>query len=326
MNTHYQKRVLQTYHEKRADNKLSLNLIHSTPAKLRKECMEVFKTRYKKKDEEILKMFFGARDDEAGYIYAIRKFETDKFRPLDNFLKENTSDPDEKNIELLAWLIDFQPRPFQWNYDYNKEYSATEVRIEIKEGNNPVQGKEEVREDKELNGATITEVFEEPGKIKEEIPDMTAQISEPNDVTNSESSARKGRNILVLLLILAISGGGIYLGSKKIAEPVITRQEKCMFWTGDHYQPVSCNQKIDGTTVYALDTLKTKHFKKITRPDTLTNNSLRHVWYSKIDGTVEFYTSGGFHPVHTEKKLKPMTQLILNKYAKGNAVLQAGNN
>ena len=99
-----------------------------------------------------------------------------------------------------------------------------------------------------------------------------------------------------------------------------------MFWNGDHYQPVSCNKKMDGAMVYALDSLKTQRFKKITRADTLTNNSLGHVWYSKIDGAVEFYTADGFHPVHTERKLKPMTELILNKYARGNAVLRAGNN
>jgi hypothetical protein len=325
MNTHYQKRVLQTYHEKRAGNKLSLNLIHSTPAKLRTECMEVFKTRYKKKDEEILKMFFGARDDEAGYTYAIRKFETAKFKPLDNFLKGNTTDPDEKNIELLAWLIDFQPRPFQWNYDYHKEYTTAEVKIGIKEGNNPVLEKEEVTEDEELNAAAIAAVFEEPGEIKEEVRGTVTRIAEPNNDFNKESPAHKGRNILVLLLILAITGGGIYIW--KITErPVITGQEKCMFWTGDHYQLVSCNKKMDGAMVYALDSLKTKRFKKITRADTLTNNSLGHVWYSKIDGTVEFYTADGFHPVHTERRLKPMTELILNKYARGNAVLRAGNN
>lgn len=36
-----------------------------------------------------------------------------------------------------------------------------------------------------------------------------------------------------------------------------------MFWTDDHYQIVSCNQKIDGAVVYALDTLKKNSSKRL---------------------------------------------------------------
>jgi hypothetical protein len=50
------------------------------------------------------------------------------------------------------------------------------------------------------------------------------------------------------------------------------------------------------------------------------------VIFKRKIGAVEFYTTDGFHPVHTKRRLKPMTELILNKYARGNAVLRAGNN
>ncbi len=62
----------------------------------------------------------------------------------------------------------------------------------------------------------------------------------------------------------------------------------CMYWAGDHYQPVPCNQKVPNTLVVALDTLLIKNFRKITQPDTITNRAIGLVWYSKINNKVEF--------------------------------------
>jgi hypothetical protein len=313
----YQKQVLLTYHEKKAANALSLNLAHATPAKLKRECMAVLSERYEHRhDEKILSMFFGPRDSAGAYMQAISTVDTDKFRPLLAFLRENIVATDQKNIELLAWLIDFQPRPFQWDYDYHKAYTAVEDKTAIKEVDDPVPEREA------LNGAKVAEIFGEAGEIREDVPVTVTRITEPTKGVSGLASASRRRNIVVLLLILTVASGGIYF-VRTTTKPGI---QKCMYWAGDHYQPVSCNQKMDGTTVYALDSLKTQRFKKITKPDTLTSSSLGHVWYSKIDGTVEFYTADGFHPVHTERRLKPMTVLILNKYARANAVLRAGNN
>jgi len=52
--------------------------------------------------------------------------------------------------------------------------------------------------------------------------------------------------------------------------------------------------------------------------DTLTKNSLGKVWYSKIDGKVEFFTSAGFHPVHIDRRLKPLTDYMIKKYVYNN--------
>jgi hypothetical protein len=87
-----------------------------------------------------------------------------------------------------------------------------------------------------------------------------------------------------------------------------------MCWTGDHYRRVSCKQRPGENPVYALDSLKLEKFKRITTPDTLTANAVGRVWYSKIDGKIEYFTADGFHPVHTERHLHPLTVYILNKY------------
>ncbi|MBO9684850.1 MAG: hypothetical protein J7502_19630, partial [Flavisolibacter sp.] len=41
----------------------------------------------------------------------IRHFDLDKFKPLSNYLKKGLNTRD-KNVELLAWLIEFEYRPF----------------------------------------------------------------------------------------------------------------------------------------------------------------------------------------------------------------------
>jgi hypothetical protein len=61
------------------------------------------------------------------------------------------------------------------------------------------------------------------------------------------------------------------------------------------------------------------------RPDTLTQRALGHVWYSKIDGLVEFYTAGGIHPVHRERRLRPLTAYILQKYARAKPAALVNN-
>ncbi|MCF3110243.1 hypothetical protein LL912_15775 [Niabella sp. CC-SYL272] len=68
----------------------------------------------------MLNKFFGEGDDQVAVLKAIKKCETDKFKPLRNFLKKETESTDDKNIELLAWLIDFKERP----YDYSKNYNV----------------------------------------------------------------------------------------------------------------------------------------------------------------------------------------------------------
>jgi len=87
-----------------------------------------------------------------------------------------------------------------------------------------------------------------------------------------------------------------------------------MFWAGDHYQSISCTQHFVDTLVVALDSEKIIHFKKITRPDTITLNAVGCVWYVKYRGDIEYYTSDGFHPIDPQLRLKPITPYMIRKY------------
>ncbi len=111
----YESLVVQYYQKKRADNIVHSGLIDPTPARLRDACLDICRDRYSEKDERMLKEFFGQGNDKAACLRAIERLEAAKFKPLANFLNKSTSSTERKNIELLAWLIDFQPRPFIYN-------------------------------------------------------------------------------------------------------------------------------------------------------------------------------------------------------------------
>lgn len=94
----------------------------------------------------------------------------------------------------------------------------------------------------------------------------------------------------------------------------LTGNEACMYWDEDHYQPVSCNQKIENVQVIALDTAILKKAHKITRPDTITLNAIGSVWYVKYRGELEYYTDSGSHPLDPNLRLKPITAYMIRKY------------
>lgn len=309
----YQKQVLLTYHEKKMANQLSPNLINTTPGRLREECMAVFAARYDHHhDEKILRQFFGHREDAAAYMRAITNLKAEKFKPLDNFLKGGTSVTQEKNIELLAWLTDFKPRPYAWDRSY-AESEKSQVS-EAGKMNFPGRIVKEEKQGEERKGPSVITTPGIPAGTKNELPGHNAGETHDQAVfrllRNKTSRNFRLRNTAVLILLLCASGGAIFWiwNAKK-------SQEQCMCWAGDHYRSISCREKLPGSEILGMDSLQMAQFRKITRPDTLSQRSLGHVWYSKIDGDVEFYTAGGFHPIHRERRLKPLTIYILNKYA-----------
>jgi len=281
----YKASVLQDYKNKKVADQLSLKLKYPTAAKLKAECMQLCE-RYQKKDEKILIALVGEQVDAQAYRQAVKKYEADKFKPLLNFLKGETTKPDEKNVELLAWMTGFEPRPYQLGYNYE----SPKADFSFIGSDNP----------------------------KPDSGDGIKTIQEPQ-VEVAKTRLRTRITIFVLLLTIVLIGGAAYLISGPvISSPPLTGKEKCMYWNGDSYQPVSCDVKLGDTQVFALDKIKVANFKRIENPDTLTENSLGSVWYLKWNNDVVFYTSPGFDPVHVDRRLKPITDYILNKYAHHN--------
>jgi hypothetical protein len=277
----YEKSVVAFYDARKANKTLSPLLANLTPANLKKECRVVCEERYDRKDDLTLRAFFEQGGDKETCLAAIKKQDIDKFRPLINFLAGRVRRTDEINIELLAWLIDFKPRPYDDRYVYG------------------------------IPGADV--VGPAPAPLEPMDPVEPIELVDP--VKRSFNFGLLEGLIVVTILVIIIVGIRFRTGlDKRPPAPVPTGQEKCMFWDGDHYEPTACNPRSDGTVVIALDPEKLNHFRKITRPDTLTEASVGKVWWGKYDKNVEFYTDSGFHPLDLPQRLRRTTLYMIRKY------------
>ncbi|MGY0035739.1 hypothetical protein [Pedobacter sp. NJ-S-72] len=280
----YKEKVILAYQKKKEASAISINLLRPTPGKLKDECLSVFGERCLPKDEKIFRLFFGPKDKLTDYGHGISKFEIDKFRPLLNFLNGKTNVTEEKNIELLAWLIDFEPRPYQYGVNYKEEIKA-EIAQEIIDNplktenqdkwDSPITSNDEIAgEEVEVAVADISTIGNEVIKETEAItPEIQTAFGKFEKVKRTVSGSNIKKAITSIMIIAAASSGTYFFIS-------IPPQE-CMYWTGDHYKRVSCNKKIDNASVIALDTVKAAHLEKITQPDTLTHNAVGKVWYTK---------------------------------------------
>ncbi|TCC86491.1 hypothetical protein EZ428_23805 [Pedobacter frigiditerrae] len=260
MRSEYQKAVLDAYQKKKSEGLISINLIGLSPGQLGDECINVYKERPSDEDEGTLRSFFGSRNQAPSYTEIIENVDIDKFRPVKSFIVGKTTNPELRVVELLAWLIDFKPRPYPvWLIEKN------------------------------------------PGKIT--LP--------PEPPTPKLSKA------IITVLLIAFLGFAIYsylnYGANKVYLPATT-QEKCMHWTGNRYEPISCAAQTSTTPIIGIDFQKLNHFKKINTPDKLTKYDLGKVWYAKIYRKVEFYTDSGMHPIDTNRVLRPLTDYMLKTH------------
>ncbi|SDH16324.1 hypothetical protein [Mucilaginibacter gossypii] len=109
----YRAAVLQDYELRKAANNLRFGMDHPTAVTLRDEAIFVCTSRFKRSDEKVLATFFKSHQDQTGYVSAITEINVSCFKPLINFIKGRTQKPEERVVELLAWLTDFEARPYQ---------------------------------------------------------------------------------------------------------------------------------------------------------------------------------------------------------------------
>jgi hypothetical protein len=131
----YQKLVMLEYRKRRDANILPLSLMTPSPAMVKEECLRVCSERFDKRDEKVLREFFGVGSDKAACLKAIERCEIDRFRPLVNYLKKPSIKTGKIYIELLAWLIDFEDRPWELGRPYDvkaPEEKASRGRERIK--------------------------------------------------------------------------------------------------------------------------------------------------------------------------------------------------
>lgn len=297
--------VTEEYKSKKAANQLSPLLSRSTPANIRQECLNVYQERYNKKDDGLLRAFFGPAEPGKNYLNIIRDFETDKFRPLDNYLKGATDKTEDKNLDLLAWLIDFQPRPYTFDMEAPSNIpgidEAGQVVSPIRVSPIPESGK----------GGTANKPEKMPTPQEGQQP-----VNPPRLTEEADQKAVKMKTAIATLWIAVISLAGAYIFWQGVMpRPDFEKTNTgCMYWTGTHYEGMPCNEASKSRLKLPMDQEKMRSFKRIMREDTITRKSIGNVYYIKMDGRIEYYTRGGHHPVDVTRNLRQLTDYMYTKY------------
>lgn len=252
-------------------------LLNPSPAQLRNLCLLLLENKLSIIDEEIFKVFFQVAE---GIVLrkAIENFDVEKFRAVGNFLKGRSEKTNAVSLNLIAVLVDYQPRPFN---KYLK--SNTEANVELVSN-----------EKKNFQG----------------IETFFYGLVESKEAPVKSISLRKLGRIGVLV--------GVFLASVYTVNQVFFQEKQCMQWHNDHYELMDCNTVKQGITtqneVKPIDN-STMNLKKIevNRQTQFFKNGKPVVWYSKIKGKLYYFNSYGINP-ETGKPLKPITNYMIDKY------------
>lgn len=304
----YQKEVVDKYKKMLHEQTLARRLMIPTPASLKEECLVVCQTRFKKTDLGVLTAFFGPATDQATLLDKIDHLQTDKFKSLQKFLKGATTKPDPQIVEMVAWLIDFEQRPF-----------VVGMKSKVKETNSTTEGP---------TAEIIPGIDQETPELPEPVTIAMKQSVSENapsatavahvDTTIAPKQRKRYRVMVAIgLALLSLGIAGWWYQDRSSGKPNVymsSGPQLCMFWAGDHYQGINCNQKLKDTLVVAMDSVRLNGFRKVTEMDTVTEQSIGHLWYAKIDGMLELYTADGNHPDKPNVRLRPLTEYMYNKY------------
>lgn len=227
----YKKAVISNYHDKKEKGLLSLNLAHPTPAKLRNESLIALRSRTKKEDDAFIKDFFNFGTKSEDYSRSIERFDADRLRPLVRFLKGRIEDTDPRNVELLAWLIDFEPRPYKFGMDY-----VMDIKLDEETG--------------------ITDKDEEREESSETLPEVTKEkeLSEHSSYPPKKSRSITRTAILSTSVVLLVASG-VYLYTDHGAKAYICDKGSARKYHLSDKCPAlkNCKDQFVQTTIYEAE-------------------------------------------------------------------------
>lgn len=264
-------------------------LLNPSRAKLRKLCAELFKNEASVDDLKSFSVFF--QFDFLPNCSNKLKDQTDRFRPIETFLKGETDLTDIEAVNIAAILVGFDPRPylkFSKTESVKKECSLIDKYENSVVHPVPLEGKKDINDNREI-GVVIQPSF----LVKKQMRFVPTQQIIP-----------------ALLLILVLGCLGYWVFFKKT----------CMQWQKDHYEVVACEtEKIGIVNVYSKLPINENMlgFKKIELTDTTTffKHNKPVLWYCKNGDHLDLFNGPGFHP-DNDKTLKPITQYMIEKYIK----------
>lgn len=250
-------------------------LMELTPSNIRNACAYIYSIRNSKIDIETLNQFFQF-PIEKDNLKHIKKYDLDKFRPVKNYLVGDTVNPKTEILELIAWLIDFQPRPY---YKYSRPL---------------------IEEDKNVG----------TGIAKEKIGD--AKLIKKSVVEKPKVPWKKIAIISVSILLMMFFLKNYYNKSLNTSDTVQCMVWKKTKYIEVSCNKLIPNARVIPIDKKQLENMKKVILKRSTIIFSSEGKPL--YWYSKLNSKeVVFFTSPGFHPV-TGKTLKAITTTIFNKY------------
>jgi hypothetical protein len=325
----YQDLVLATYREKCEERKLHLNLLKPTTVKLKRECLKKYDGSDEAKD--VFSDFFD-KDKMDNISLILSQADPGDFRALLNHINGITTKTDEKNSELLAWLIDFRPRP---STTYYKSFDTSAVRSDelqtettggddregdsLGEDESNVDGELEkqdglVGDAKESTVGTADIVIIE--QLIDEEHDGEEEIITGDPFETDYIPRFSPRQIIIACTLLLSICSISYMIWERMPTKVRTPSlgENSMYWDGDHYEPVKNGAQKPGVAIIPLDLTLLQQQRKITLPDTMTKYSLGKVWYKGYKDNHEYFTTAGVYPPDTLRTLKKFSPGILKDH------------
>jgi len=306
----YERAIKARYSEIISSGQADALLLEPTPAGLKRLCL--LKTpELTVGDMTAYKRFFTLK--ENGDVYnQVDNFETPKFKALCNFLAGDSGKTAIERLELLAVLLDFNPRP------YNKFSIAHDFQM-VNEPT-PVYGKEneegdpEEKMNEEVLESTVTSSVQD---IYPENPDRKAAVIPQKFFATPvrQNNTRANRIKLSVLIVLMLFAGVYFIIS-------IFREKGCMMWKGDHYEEVPCDLEVNPVAENKVIPIKRDlllYQKKIIPTDTTTffnpDREARIFYGRGASKEYEYFTYPGKHP-ETRNDLKPITRHIISNHIK----------
>lgn len=260
----YQNEVLGFY-RKQVENGTLSHLSQPSPGILRAECIRVYAERPLDIDHATLRSFFGVPDSENDYTRKIEILDLDRFRPLRSFMIGDTQTPQRPIVEILAWLINFEHRPYPNWVNENLSRSQTTTTTGT--------------------GKTLLKFWQTPSFIS-------------------------GGIIAVFILCAYL----IWYVNFNTSSSNPKDNQKCMYWTGNHFEPIDCNIPTNAIKEH-LDIDRLHGFKKILVKDLLTKEDIGKVYVTGTNEGTEYFTQNGSYPGDSSKSLRPLSIYVLAKYS-----------
>lgn len=268
--------MLKYEQEKHGD--YSVFLLKPSPAELKKFCQLLYDEGFEDSDKKILRNFLQLTSGDD-LEKEINDFDSEKFKAMILFLNGKTKRTGQTNMEMIAILTNFQPRP------YNK------FRKEKINADEPLKSQLSIPN---TSDEAINPSFD------------LVKVAEGSPTKNKSQPSKKVFRILALMLLLSTC---------YIAKDIYFSEKQCMQWQDSLYVAVNCVNANPKYITTALDK-KQLNLKRIypRKNDPVEKDGQHIVWYYKNNG-VEFYNMEGKHPI-TGKQLLPATWLFLDKHGK----------